>query len=321
MRSITASAPGKVILFGEHAVVWNFPAIAMAVSLRTSCSIKETNQNIVIEFPDYNRVFSYTDIEQLKREIPEKFQQFSFIFELLSKEYSIEFKNIIITIHSELFPESGLGSSASIAAAFITAVNGYYKLGMGLEGISKLAFKMEEITHGTPSGIDNTICTFAKTIIFQNGIYRYISIPKQLSILITYTNIKHNTKQAVSNIKKLKEKQPFSITKIFEKIGSYTEIAELELLKGNLVEVGDLMNINQKLLEELSLSNNVISEIINLAINNGAFGSKITGAGLGGCVITLGTQEILSNILGLLEEKGYKSLIVTEDAKGAMIEN
>lgn len=292
----------------------------MAITLRSSCNIESINQGIQLILHDYNSKFSYRDLNQFKKKIPNSFRQISLILEIINKKYKIDSLNIKITLSSDILPGSGLGSSASVAAALITALSSYYDLKLEKNVISNLAFKMEKITHGTPSGIDNTVCTHGNLIFFQEGQFHIINISEDFSLLITYSNIEHNTKQAVLNIKKFKEENPSLTTKIFEKIGFYAKIAEQKLVNGNLKEVGNIMNLNQNLLEQLHLSNDSISEIINIGLNNGAYGSKITGAGLGGCVITLGSDEILEDIFVLLQKRAYRSFIVKLDSGGAMIE-
>jgi hydroxymethylglutaryl-CoA reductase len=175
---------------------------------------------------------------------------------------------------------------------------------------------MEKVVHGTPSGIDNTVCTYGNAIFFQEGKFQNIEVPDNLKILITYTNMKHDTKLAIEQLRNLKKKESEFCQLIFDRIGFYTETAELELINGNLNEIGSIMNINQKLLAALNLSNDAISEIIDIALRNGAYGSKLTGAGLGGCVISICSADILEEISKILDLKGYKSLIATIDKEG-----
>ncbi|MFW9901066.1 MAG: mevalonate kinase, partial [Candidatus Thorarchaeota archaeon] len=307
MKFVRTSAPGKCILFGEHAVVYGYPAIAMAISLKSTCIIEElTEEKIELVFQNYDQKYEFKDLTDLIKKLPSQFKQISYIFKIIHDRFNCQISNIKLTISSILFPSSGLGSSASIAVALVMAFNNYYNWELEKVDISELAFEMEKIVHGTPSGIDNTICTFGNVIFFQDKSFRYIEVPDDFKILITYTNIGHNTKLAIEQLKGLKKKEPLLCDNIFKEIGFYTEKAELELKNGNLNELGILMNNNQKLLATLNLSNNAISKIIDIAIKNGAYGSKITGAGLGGCVISIGDEDILEIISQILYEKGYK---------------
>jgi len=144
-----------------------------------------------------------------------------------------------------------------------------------------------------------------------------------LKFLVTYTNIEHNTKMAIDQIRLLQQKDPKKVEETFAKIGEITKEVENELIANkdpNFAYIGKLMNRNQNLLSFLKVSNSNISEITNLALKVGAYGSKLTGAGLGGCVITLGKDEILSKLLTLLKQKGYTSFIANMDREGVKIE-
>jgi mevalonate kinase len=320
MKIISASSPGKIILFGEHAVVWGYPAIAMAIPIRTECIVEEIFENkIQIYLKDYNIYLEYKTLEDLIQNIPAKFHQFSEGLTLIKKLYNGKINNIKITLTSNLIPSAGLGSSASSAVAFISALGTFFNSNLDKEKINQLTFKMEEIIHGKPSGIDDKVCIYANIIFYQEGNFHYINVPIDFNLLITYSNVKHDTGKVINNIEKLKSEKPILCDLIFDKIGFYTEIAELELTTGNLIEVGRLMNINQTLLENLNLTTPQISEIIQIARNNGAFGSKITGAGLGGCVITLGEIRDLEKIMNLLKEKGYSSFLTKIDRDGIII--
>jgi mevalonate kinase len=321
MKSITAKSPGKCILFGEHAVVYGFPAIAIAISLNSKCTIEKIDQNnIQLVLVNYNKIFNFSSIENLITEFPPQFQNISYCLKLFKDRFNISLKGNKIILSSDIFPEAGLGSSASVAVALISAFNNFFDLSLNKQKISNLAYEVEKVVHGTPSGIDNTICTYGNIIFFQAGQFHNINISNGINILITYTNIKHNTKEAINRVRDLKQKKPIYVNLIFEKIGTYTELAELELINGNLIELGHFMDLNQKQLTNLNLSNKVISEIIEISKQNGALGSKLTGAGLGGCVISLGSKENLQKISLLLSKKGYKSILTNIDKEGVIIE-
>lgn len=321
MKMVLSTAPGKCILFGEHAVVYGFPAIAMAISLNSNCIIEEIEENkIELVLTNYNQSVISSDLKQFLLKIPPQFEQIGYGLKIINSRYKTEFKKMRITISSSLFPSSGLGSSASISVALIRAISEFYDLFLEKEEISKIAYDMEKIVHGTPSGIDNTICTYGKIIFFQESKFHFIEVPNEFMILVTYTNIEHNTKKAIEELKKLKNEQQVFCDLIFERIGTYTEIAELELNNGNLIEIGNLMNSNQKLLASLNLSNEVINEILRISFENGAYGSKLTGAGLGGCVISVGDKTTLENLSSVLNNKGFKSLLSPIDKEGVRIE-
>ncbi len=248
------------------------------------------------------------------------FPQFFYLFKILNEKYQIKFEGLKITLKSSIIPSSGLGSSASTAVALIGAFNVYFELGLTKEQISLLAYESEKLKHGSPSGIDNTICTFGNVIYFRDKVFHSIKVAKPLELLITYTNIPHDTKRVIEKVKRFKIENSKRSDQIFQNIGMISEKAESYLEKGDIRGTGDLMCQNQNLLAELGVSNKTIEEINTIATKNGASGSKLTGAGLGGCVITLGNREILINLRKVFNKMGYNSFISELEGEGVKIE-
>ncbi|TFF96547.1 MAG: mevalonate kinase [Promethearchaeota archaeon] len=321
MKITTASAPGKCILFGEHAVVYGVPAIACAINVRSRCNISylETN-HIKLKFLSYNQIHTFENLNALKKEIPEKFRQFGLLLHLLKERYKTPLKNIKISISSPLFPSAGLGSSASTIIAYIAALNDFYELSLEPQTISELAYLCEKHVHGKPSGIDNTICVFGNVIYYQEGRFERITIPYDLKILVTYTGREHNTKEAIEKVGRFKKEHENRFTQILKEINQIVEKGKQKLIEGDLEEIGVLMNQNQAFLTELGISDPAIDEINRLTLNNGAYGSKLTGAGQGGCVITLGPDDILDEISRKLKHKNYNCFLTEIDKKGVIIE-
>ncbi|MHA1562242.1 MAG: mevalonate kinase family protein, partial [Promethearchaeota archaeon] len=188
MQNSIASAPGKCILFGEHAVVYGYPALAIAIDIFSYCKISEREQNgIVLILKNYDYSFNFSDINDLCEQIPPKFNQIAAGLELFSKRYNILINKVEITIKSDLWPESGLGSSASSSIALLGALNEFYSLNLKKNDISSLAFEMEKKVHGNPSGIDNTTCSQGGLIFYKDHEFQRFDFLKQFKILISYT--------------------------------------------------------------------------------------------------------------------------------------
>ncbi|MHA1150594.1 MAG: mevalonate kinase [Promethearchaeota archaeon] len=321
MKRVTAIAPGKCILFGEHAVVYGYPAIAMAINKSSICTIEQIKDNkILISLKDFHKHYEFSNYNDLITNFPEDIHNIAYALMNLTENYMISINNISITLSSSLISSSGLGSSASIAVSLVAALSGFYELKIDKEMFSQIAYEMEKIHHGKPSGIDNIVCTFGNLLYFKNRQFTFLNYPKNLNILISYSNIQHSTHKAINKIKNLKENNPKLINSIFKKIGKISDAALLELKKENLKKLGFLMNKNQDLLSKLEISNEVIDKIINISLDNGAYGSKLTGAGLGGCVISLGNKEALLRISNLLKTKSYKSFLTTTHQEGVKLE-
>jgi mevalonate kinase len=316
-----ARAPGKCILFGEHAVVYDQPAISLGIeNLYSECLIEEIQEpRIRLNLENYKISLVFNDINEAVENIPEKFVQFAEGLRTFAHQFKMPVNRIKITIKSEIWPGSGLGSSASTAVAFISALFAFYDLDLDKQKINKMALTMEKRVHGNPSGIDNTTCVYGKLIFFSRGNFEFLNFPENFNLLITYTGIPHNTQMAVEQVKKKKDEDRTDVEKIFLSIGDITSQGLDTLKIENYEELGILMNKNHKLLAELGLSNNVIEKINDIAILNGVHGSKLSGAGLGGCVISLGPKSKLKTLSSILSRQGYQNIITSINKSGVKI--
>ena len=169
-RAVKVKAPGKCILFGEHAVVYGHPAIAAAINQFSHCHIeKGKTPGISLLLKDFNIKYQISHIPLKKQVVADRFKQYETGLNLLAERYDITIKNLQITMHSDLWAGAGLGSSASAGVAFIASLGIYYNLHLSKQTISDLAFEMEKEVHGHPSGIDNAVCTFGQIIYYQQG--------------------------------------------------------------------------------------------------------------------------------------------------------
>jgi len=320
MRKVIAKAPGKCILFGEHFVVYGTPAIAAAISNYSKCTIEEIVSGIQLKLNNYNKLYEFQSFNEIVKENFPEFEEIIECFRIFKERHGINFENIKITINSSLFMGSGLGSSASMAVSLVAAINSYYDINLDRSQISDIALEMEKIIHGTPSGIDNTTCTFGNVLFYQKGEHRFLTVPSELPLLVTNTNIERKTKEAIELVRKYTIENAESSRGLFRIFNMMISNIEEALVHLELQRIGGFMSDNQELLVNFGVSNDVINEITQIALKNGAFGSKLTGAGLGGCVISIGTQETLQKISEILKSKGYPSFIANIDNEGVKVE-
>jgi len=320
LYKVNIKAPGKIILFGEHLVIYGYPAIAAAISRYSSCCIEPVPDKILIELTNFNEKFQFLDLNEMIIKIPSRFKQISYCLELFHDKYDVISDGIKITIDSSLFPSAGLGSSASIAVALVSALTAYYKLNLSRDAISEIAFELEKMVHALASGIDNTACTFGNLLFYQEGKYRALSISYDLPLLITYTNIERDTKSAIEKVKQYTMSYPKDYRDLFEGITQIISAAEQALKDRDFETIGHLMSENHEILTKIGVSNEIIEKITQISLKNGAFGSKLTGGGLGGCVISIAPYEKLEKISKILKKKGYPSFITKIDTEGVNIE-
>ncbi|MHA1562660.1 MAG: mevalonate kinase family protein, partial [Promethearchaeota archaeon] len=168
-------------------------------------------------------------------------------------------------------------------------------------------------------GIDNTTCSQGGLIFYKDHEFQRFDFLKQFKILISYTGKTHNTKEAVRNVNEFCNKEPKLSTELFTKIRAITEKGLKELEQGNIIEVGNLMNLNHQMLIKIGLSTPDIEKITQISRSNNAYGSKLTGAGKGGCVISIGKLSDLQIIKEKLKKLGYPSIITSINNQGVSI--
>ena len=306
---IKASAPGKLILFGEHIVVYGEPAIATALDKRAYVTATELeNKKIVVRSKNLG-----TEIEApLKGETKDPVVRAA----QAALEKTGAKTGVGIEIDSEIPVSVGLGSSASVSVATAAAV---LKLFSNSEPsrmqILEVAHEAEKVAHGKPSGIDTAITTFGGTIFFKKGEIEGLDAP-EMQFVVGNTNVPRNTKEIVEKVKKIIE-DPRVAYNLFT-ISSLVKRARDALLRGNITEIGFLMNKNQEFLRALGVSSVELERLIDIAQGAGAYGAKLTGAGGGGCMIAL--SEKPENILKALENDGADAFIVKTNQPGVRIE-
>ncbi len=305
--TIKASAPGKLILFGEHIVVYGEPAIATAIDKRAYATATELEERKIVVIS--NGETTEADITQ-KTESP----VVRAVQVALQKTNSQ--KGVQIEINSEIPVAAGLGSSASVSVATAAAV---LKLFSETESskieIFEVAHEAEKVAHGNPSGVDTATAVFGGTIFFRKGKAEGIEAP-EMQIIVGNTGIPRNTKTQVENVKSRVEDPRVSYN-LFA-ISSIVKKARETILKGSINEIGFLMDKNQEYLRALGVSSVEIENLIKIAKDKGAAGAKLTGAGGGGCIIALATKP--ETIKKAIEDAGFETFIVKTNQPGVIYE-
>lgn len=284
---VTASAPGKVILLGEHAAVYGNPVLVATVDLRTYVAVSVndkgfnlTNKNLGIR----NFSFRYFDFKKLKRN-----KNFLLTIEAIERieNYLGEKIGINIKINSDIPPASGLGSSASIASAMVLAISKELCYNLKKKEIANLAWDIENVIHKKSSGVDPFAVTYGGVIRYRKGNAKRIKIRKYPEITIGSTNIASDTGTVVEDVMKLKSNFPDFFDEYLRIMKIIVNEGEKFLKLGNLEKFGSIMNINHGLLSAIGVSSPELENLV-WAARRKSLGAKLCGAGRGGIMVALG---------------------------------
>jgi mevalonate kinase len=310
MPALSSSAPGKVILCGEHAVVYGQPAIALPVmDVKTRCVVLakpgKSQNNVII---NDNAIGLKCRLDALNPNNPLR-KTIALTLSALSLDH---LPSCEIQIHSSIPIGGGLGSSASVSVAIARALSAFVGHPLENESINDIAFEIEKLHHNTPSGIDNSVITYAKPLYFVKGKpLEWLNIKFPLTFLIANSGIKGSTRNAVSKVREnwLAAKEKYD--SIFQEIGEITRSMRHALNGGSKIQIGALMNLNHTLLQQIEVSIPLLDTLVETAVAAGAFGAKLSGGGLGGNVLVLSSEDNAEFITKSLTSSGAMNVIST----------
>ena len=298
---------GKIILLGEHAVVYGRHALAAPVDLAMRAIVDEGegNRGIEILIPQWN-VSETMEIGATPRNSLEESLQ------LILRELDLADRPLSVHLRSGVPRAMGLGGSAALAVAVIRALDARFRLGLTNEQVNNLAYQAEQHAHGQASGIDNSVATYGRPILFQRGdppTIREVTVGCPTPVVIGLSRHEGLTVAMVSRVAQAREKTPKAYARLFDEIDVLTLLATEELERGNLDNLGRCMNLCHGLLNALQVSTHELEELVEIARNNGALGAKLTGAGGGGAIIAL-APEHPERIAQAMRAKRYRAFIM-----------
>lgn len=314
---VIASAPAKAILFGEHAVIYGKPAIAMALNKRAYVKVTENGANKIhvdIRNLDINGCIDFENNEILS-DSPKK-GILKYVLSSIMKIHDGSGIDICVDLHIPL--GGGLGSSAAITVATIAAVSAFNKKNLSLAEIAKYAHEVELEVQKSASPLDTTVSTYGGLIYLEKdakGLVQ-LDVNYDIPVVIGYTDTRGNTGKLVAGVRKRRELYPEIIDPVINSIESIVEDAKDAILNNDKERIIELMNINHGLLDALGVNTGELSNMVYAARNAGTCGSKITGAGGGGSIIAYcskGTEEIMAAIGAI--ENALKADISKEGVK------
>ena len=305
-----ASAPGKVILFGEHFVVYGVKAILCAIDKRITVTSEKTQSKKI----SIKSNIDYLELEPNKplSEINSPLKPFYFLADKMLQNQNV---GIEINIESDIPLGVGLGSSSACCVAGAASITKLFG-DVSKEKILELAIEAEKTIFQNTSGADCTVCTYGGIMEYdkKNG-FSKIESESNVHLVIANSNIEHSTDTIVKKVKQFKDENE---KEFFQLCNNETKLIEevLELLKeNNIIGLGQKINQNQEYLEAIGVSNEKLRDMIQVG-QKSSLGAKITGAGGGGCIFSLTDEENLNNTMNQFKEKNYECFSVKIDLKG-----
>jgi mevalonate kinase len=311
MPAYYATAPGKIILVGEHAVVYGRAAIAVPVfQVRAKAVInfepRSAPGKVTLRAPDIG-------LESTLAELPENHPLAAVIWKSASAMNLSHIPACTIQITSSIPIAGGMGSGAAVSVAVLRAFSASLGHPLSDEQVSQLAYEVEVIHHGTPSGIDNSVITYAKPVYFEKEKkIEILAVKQPFTLVIGDTGLQSPTANVVSDVRQAWEKAGYQFEHLFDAIGTIAASARKAIEQGAIDSLGALMNDNHALLGKMNVSSPMLDKLVEAARSAGALGSKLSGAGRGGNMIALVSPDSSQVVAEALTKAGAKRTIITE---------
>ncbi|MBN8726334.1 MAG: hydroxymethylglutaryl-CoA reductase, degradative [Xanthomonadales bacterium] len=306
---LRACGHGKVILLGEHAVVYGSHAIAAPIPLAVHATVQDTRSGGV------DLLIPRWGVECRLSRDPAHRDSFQRSLGLIFDRLGL----IERSIHIEVFPNvpraMGLGGSAALAVAVIRALDRHFELGLEDAQVNQLAFACEEVAHGKPSGVDNTVATYGKLVLYKRGEDGHapevsdLSVARPIPLVIGISGRESLTARTVANVRSAWKRNPVLYDGIFRQIDQLALQGVDALKRNDLQHLGDLMNVCHGLLNALRVSRRELEELVQIAREHGALGAKLTGGGGGGSIVAL-VPENRERVVAAMRDAGYQAMEV-----------
>ncbi|MGO4939664.1 mevalonate kinase [Fundicoccus sp. Sow4_D5] len=284
-------AHSKIILMGEHAVVYDYPAIALP--------FPAVQVHVQVEASQHSN--SYIDCQYYAgplEDAPSMLANLKRAISLTLDSFKILSQPIQITIDSTIPQERGMGSSAAVSVAIVRAICDYYCVPISDKQLHLIVNQAEVIAHESTSGLDTLMTSTPNPVIYRKSqTPRPFPLKMDAFLVVADSGQAGQTKLAVNHVRLLKEKKPLLVEELMSAIGKFVQQAHDAIQANDATELGRLMTYNHYYLNQLGISNPILDRIINAAWLGGALGAKLTGGGLGGCVIALATDEASAQVV------------------------
>ncbi|MGD2155239.1 MAG: mevalonate kinase [Anaerolineales bacterium] len=311
MPAFSSSAPGKVIILGEHAVVYGRPAIAVPVhQIKANATvwgdITAPQGQVQIQAPDIG-------LDSKLTKLPSN-NPLAYAIRCVLSELAVDRPpSCIVRVSSTIPIAAGLGSGAAISVVIIRALSAFLGHPLPQEKVSKIAFEVDKIHHGTPSGIDNTVITYDQPVYYVKGKQATTFKPGQpFTLIVADTGIPSPTSKTVRRLRQAWKTDQKHHEEMFNEIGNMVKSARKAIEAGEINILGKLMNENHQLLRKMGISSPELDNLVETAIRSGALGAKLSGGGRGGNMVALADPKQVDKISNDLLEAGAVNTFVTK---------
>lgn len=322
-KKITVSAPGKLMLLGEHAVVYNRPCLVTAVNQRLTLIAQVIDKPLFqLEAPDAGVINYSKPLSEIGQGDIPKGAKF---VEIATLNFTIKHRikqGIKIKTTSDFSPLFGFGSSSASTVCILKALSELFTIKLSQRQIFELAFKTVLDIQGTGSGFDVAAATFGGTLYYSKAGKKTIKPVhlKSLPLIIGYSGIKADTVTLVKEVAEKAKRYPQIINNIYDQIAVLVNIGKKSLVKNDLQTVGELMNFDEGYLAALGVGSKKLADMIYSAREAGAYGAKLSGAGVGDCMIALAPNDKIQAVKKAITKAGGKIVEVKVNAPGVRVE-
>ncbi|HEX9118018.1 MAG TPA: mevalonate kinase [Anaerolineae bacterium] len=307
MLLATGRAPGKIILCGEHAVVYGRPALAVPVEQVQAVATVESAE------PGAGVLLAADDLGEVVSLAPDDAgHPLAVITRLTLAHLGLPVPDWRVRVRSTVPIASGLGSGAAVSAAIAKALAAAAGRDLSPAEVSDLVYETEKIHHGTPSGIDNTVIAYDRPVYFRRDqLPAPFAIRRPFSLVIADSGIPSPTRVAVGDLRRAWQEDPERIEALFDRVEQIVEAVRAALAAGRPGELGPMLDANQEILGTLGVSCPELDRLVAAARAAGAAGAKLSGGGRGGNLIALVTDETAADVAAALAEAGAVRTITT----------
>jgi hydroxymethylglutaryl-CoA reductase len=311
-----AHAHGKIILFGEHSVVYGRRAIAASLPIPIETRVEMGDGGAPrLYIPAWELDHRLNDLPPLSQTLDEAVA-------LLLKRVGLEGKSMTIEVTPHLTSGAGLGSSAAICVSILRALSEAFDLKLDDAQVCAHAFEAEKIFHGNPSGLDNTISTYGGMLSFRKGeppVIEQIATRHAIPLVVALSGHVGDTKKTVSAVRANWQRNPETMEFLFDAVDAIAERAIAAIRTNDLDTLGLLMSHNHGILKTLGVSTRELDLLTDIAQRSGAYGAKLTGGGGGGAVIAVCPPDQSDRIVQAIRGEGFQAFFTTVGAQSPAV--